>query len=136
MLKKCNGLKIRWLYLIFLLFDWLIPIVMLNEFVALTDISTGFKITFMGCLVLLFIFINLRKKIYAFIYSKPHGLLRGVLILINKLVTYLLMLGILWAIYYFSSKFYRWWLLSGISMIIGMIFLFLDEYFMGKKGVA
>lgn len=125
--KVKSFLKTRWAYFVSLIFIWLIPIIMLNEVVALTDTSTGFKVTFMGCLVLLFVFIAFRKKIFAIINKSPHGLLRGVLLCIHKLVTYSLILGVLWAISSFASKFYNWWLLVGISLGIGLVFVVVDE---------
>ncbi len=125
--KLLTFLKTRWAYFVSLIFIWLIPIIMLNETVALTDTSTGFKVTFMGCLVLLFVFIAFRKKIFALINKAPHGLPRGILLCLHKLVTYSLVLGVLWAISSFASKFYNWWLLVGISIGIGLIFVIVDE---------
>lgn len=125
--KFLNLCKTRWAYLVSLLFIWIIPIIMLNEFVALTETNIAFKITFMGCLVLLVIFFALRKKIYALIHKQPHGILRGVLLCIHKTVTYGLILGVLWAISMFSDKLYHWWLLCGIPVLIGLIFVVLDE---------
>lgn len=119
--------KTRWAYLVSLLFIWVIPIVMLNEFVALTETNIAFKITFMGCLVLLVVFFAFRKKIYALIHKQPHGILRGVLLCIHKAITYGLILGVLWAVSMFSDKLYHWWLLSGISVLIGLIFIIIDE---------
>lgn len=116
-----------------LLFIWVIPIIMLNEFVALTETNIAFKITFMGCLVLLVVFFALRKKIYALIHKQPHGILRGVLLCIHKAVTYGLILGVLWAISMFSDKLYHWWLLCGISVLIGLFFVVLDERLAMKK---
>lgn len=134
MLKKLKHFfKTRWSYFVSLVFIWVIPIIMLNETVALTETNTGFKITFMGCLVILFIFIAFRKKIYAFIHSKPHGMFRGVLLCIHKAVSYGLILGVLWAVSAFSTKFYHWWLLCGISILVGLVFLILDEHFASKK---
>lgn len=131
--KLKNFFKLRWAYFISTFFVWIIPIIMLNETVALTETNAGFKLTFMGCLVLLFVFFAFRKKIYAFIHSKPHGILRGVLLCIHKAVSYGLVLGVLWAISVFSTKLYHWWLLCGVSILIGLIFLFIDEHLASKK---
>ena len=134
MLKRIKELfKTRWAYFVSLIFIWIIPIIMLNETVALTETRTGLKITFMGCLVLLFVFLAFRKKIYAFVHSKPHGMLRGVLLCCHKAVSYSLILGVLWAISVFSTKFYHWWLLSGVSILIGLAFILLDEMLIRKK---
>lgn len=131
--KFLNLCKTRWAYVISLIFIWVIPIIMLNEFVALTKTNIAFKITFMGCLVLLVVFFAFRKKIYALIHRQPHGIVRGVLLCAHKTITYCLVLGVLWAITTFSDKLYHWWLLSGISMLLGLIFIILDEYLASKK---
>lgn len=131
--KFLNLCKTRWAYLVSLIFIWVIPIIMLNEFVALTETNIAFKITFMGCLVLLVVFFAFRKKIYGLIHKQPHGIIRGVLLCIHKAITYGLFLGVLWAITTFSDKLYHWWLLSGISVLIGLIFIMIDEYLATKK---
>ena len=125
--------KTRWAYLVSLLFIWVIPIVMLNEFVALAETNIAFKITFMGCLVLLVVFFAFRKKIHALIHKQPHGILRGVLLCIHKAITYGLILGVLWAVSMFSDKLYHWWLLSGISVLIGLMFIIIDEHLASVK---
>ena len=125
--------KTRWAYVVSLVFIWVIPIIMLNEYVALTETNIAFKITFMGCLVIFVIFLAMRKKIYAFIHKQPHGLTRGVLLCVHKAITYGLALGILWAISYFSGKFFHWWLLCGISILIGLVFIIVDEILAARK---
>lgn len=131
--KFLNLCKTRWAYLISIIFIWLIPIIMLNEYVALTETNIAFKITFMGCLVLLVVFFAFRKKIFALIHKQPHGIIRGVLLCVHKAITYGLFLGVLWAISTFSGKLYYWWLLCGISMIFGLIFIMIDEHLASKK---
>lgn len=106
---------------------------MLNEFVALAETNIAFKITFMGCLVLLVVFFAFRKKIYALIHKQPHGIFRGVLLCIHKAITYGLILGVMWAVSMFSDKLYHWWLLSGISVLIGLIFIIIDEHLASVK---
>lgn len=131
--KLLNKCKRRWAYLISVIFIWVIPIIMLNEYVALTQTNIAFKITFMGCLVLMVIFFAFRKKIFAVIHKQPHGIMRGVLLCIHKAVTYGLILGVLWAISSFGNKLYNWWLLCGISIVIGLIFVLIDEFMASKK---
>ena len=106
---------------------------MLNETVALYEVNIAFKLTFIGCLVALVAFFAFRKKIYAIIHKQPHGILRGVLLCAHKAVTYGLCLGVLWALQAFSAKLYNWWLLAGISIAIGLIFIVVDEILMSKK---
>ena len=134
MLKKFwNYCKVRWAYLISVAFIWGIPIIMLNEHIALAETNIAFKLTFVGILVLLVVFFALRKKIYAIIYKQPHGILRGVLLCLHKGVTYGLFLGVLWTVSVFSGKLYHWWLLSGISIAIGLIFLLVNEILIAKQ---
>lgn len=125
--------KTRWAYVASLVFMWVIPIIMLNEYIALTETNIAFKITFMGCLVLLVVCIALRKKIYAIIHKRPHGVMRGVLLCTHKTVTYGLCLGVLWAVTSFGGKLFDWWLLSGISILIGLAFIIVDEILASKQ---
>ena len=68
MLKKFwNYCKVRWAYLISVAFIWVIPIVMLNEHIALAETNIAFKLTFAGIMVLVVVFFALRKKISAII---------------------------------------------------------------------
>lgn len=121
-------IKKNWAYVVSIIFFWVIPIIMLSEIVALTKhVSDGIKVTFMGCIVILVVFLALRKKIFALINKMNHGLLRGLLLCITKLITYALILGILWAISSFSNKFFHWWTLVGVSWLFGLIFVFIDE---------
>ena len=113
--------------MLYLFFVWLVPIIMLNEFIALVEVNITFKITFSGCLVLIIVLLAFRKKIYAIINKQPHGLTRGILLCLHKAVLYGLILGVMWGIGLFSDKFFNWWLLCGISWIIGFIFLMVDE---------
>ena len=128
MLNKLKSfIKKRWAYLVSLLFIWIVPIVMLNEIVALVEVNVAFKITFSGCVVIFIVFLTFRNKIYALIHILPHGVLRGVLLCLHKAVMYGLILGIMWGINSFSGKFFDWWLLCGISWLIGFVFIVLDE---------
>lgn len=134
MLKKFwSYCKVRWAYLISIAFVWVVPIIMLNEYIALAETNIAFKLTFAGCLTILVIFLALRKKIYAYIHKKPHGVTRGVLLCIHKGVTYGLFLGVLWAINAFSNKLFDWWLLSGLSILIGVVFIIIDEIIISKQ---
>lgn len=125
--KLKNSIKKRWAFMLYLFFVWLVPIIMLNEFISLVEVNVAFKITFSGCLVLIIVLLGFRKKIYAIINNHPHGLIRGILLCLHKAVLYGLILGIMWGISSFSDKFFNWWLLCGISWIIGFIFLMVDE---------
>ncbi len=129
MVNRLKGfIKKRWAYLLSLFFIWLVPIIMLNEVISLVEVNVAFKITFSGCLVLIIVLLAFRKKIYALIYKHPHGIMRGVLLCLHKAVLYGLILGIMWGISSFSDKFFKWWLLCGISWLIGFIFLLINEY--------
>lgn len=127
MYKLKSFIKKRWAYLLNLFFIWIVPVIMLNEIVALVEVNVIFKLTFSGCMVLLILFLAIRKRAYVWIEKKPHGICRGVLLCLQKTITYCLILGSLWSIHFFSSKFYDWWLLCGISWLIGFVFLSIDE---------
>ena len=117
-----------------IVFTWVIPIYLLNEIVALTkDVPPHFKITFMGCLVIIVVLLAFRKKIYAKIQKMPVGLPRGLLLTIHRAVLYGLVLGILWALSSFSDKFFDWWIYSGISMLFGAYFYCVDEHLAHKR---
>lgn len=131
--KLLNFLKKRWAYFLYIFFVWAVPIIMLNEKVALVKTNISFKITFMGCLVVLVIFFAFRKKIFAIINKAPHGVCRGVLLCLYKGITYGLFLGILWAVSRFSGLFYNWWLLCGLSWLLGLGFLMVDEILNKEK---
>lgn len=131
--KFISFCKNHWAGAVSLVFIWVIPIIMLNETVALYKVNIAFKLTFIGCLVALVAFFSFRKKIYAIIHKQPHGIIRGVLLCVHKAVTYGLCLGVLWALQAFSTKIYNWWLLAGISIAIGLIFIVVDEILMSKK---
>ncbi len=124
-LKKV--VKENWAYILSIVFFWVIPIIMLNETVALTETNVSFKLTFMGCLVILFVVLALRKKLYVFIEKRPHGMLRATLLCLYKMITYGTILGVFWAISSFGDKFFKWWLLSGVSIFFGLIFIIINE---------
>ena len=64
MLNKLKSfIKKRWAYLVSLLFIWIVPIVMLNEIVALVEVNVAFKITFSGCVVIFIVFL-MEEKIW------------------------------------------------------------------------
>lgn len=127
-------LKNRWAYLLGVVFTWVVPIYLLNEIVALTkDVPAHFKITFMGCLVIIIVLLAFRKKLYAKIQKIPAGLPRGLLLTLHRAVLYGLVLGILWALSSFSGKFFDWWIYSGISMLFGAYFYCVDEYLAHKR---
>lgn len=129
-----NLIKTRCAYILSIFFIWIVPIQLLNEYVGeLAEVNVAFKITFIGCLTILVVFLALRKKIYALIHKRPHGLTRGVLLCLHKGVTYGLVLAIMWALNNFSIKFYRWWLLCGISIAIGLILILVDEWKCAKE---
>ena len=71
--KLISFCKSHWAGAVSLVFIWVIPIIMLNETVALYEVNIAFKLTFIGCLVALVAFFAFRKKIYAIIHKQPHG---------------------------------------------------------------
>ncbi len=125
--------KENWAYMLSIVFFWVVPIIMLNEKIALTKTNIAFKLTFMGCLVVLFVVLAFRKKIYVLIEKRPHGIVRAIMLCLYKMITYGTILGIFWAINSFGDKLFKWWLLSGISMFFGLIFMVINEKIKAPK---
>ena len=126
--------KCRWACFVGIIFTWVIPIIMLNEIIALAEnVKAGFKLTWIGAIVAVVVILALRKKIYALIHKMKHGWVRGVLLTLYKAVGYAFLLIILWGISKISTKLYTWWLYSGISMLIGAIFYIMDEVLQTRK---
>lgn len=132
--KIVNFFKNSWALFLGIIFTWVIPLCLLAENVALTkEVSAGVKLTFMGCLVVLFLLIMFRKKIYEQIIRLNYGWLRAVLKTIYRGINYGLFLGILWGITYFADDLFTWWIYSGISILVGVIFYIIHELTISKK---
>lgn len=121
-------------YFIGIIFTWVIPIIMLNEQIALVEnVEAHLKITWLGAIVAVIILLKMRKQIYAKIYSLKHSWVRGVLLTLYRAVGYGLFLLILYGLSLFSTKLLKWWLYSGLSMLIGAGFYIADEIIRAKK---
>lgn len=89
--------KYRWAKFVGIIFTWAIPIIMLNEEIALVEnVEAYTKVTWIGCIVLIVVLLALRKQIFASIVRLKHGIVRGILLTIYKASGYGLFLGILW----------------------------------------
>lgn len=131
--KFFNFVKRRSFLFIGIIFTWVIPIIMLNEQIALVEnVEAHLKLTWLGSIVGVVILLKMRKQIYAKIYQIKRGWLRGALMTIYRAVNYGLLLLILWGLSTFSGKLYTWWLYSGISMLLGAIFYIVDEIIVSK----
>jgi len=127
-------IKTRWAKFVGIIFTWVIPIVMLNEEIALVEnVEAYTKVTWVGCIVLIVVLLALRKQIFASIVRLKHGIVRGILLTVYKASGYGLFLGVLWGISKLATKLYDWWLLCGISMLIGAVFYIIDECLQDKK---
>lgn len=121
-------------YFIGIIFVWVIPIIMLNEQIALAEnVEAHLKITWLGAIVAVIVLLKMRKQIYAKIYQLKHGWLRGVLLTLYRAVSYGFLLLILWGLSFFATKIYYWWLYSGISILIGSVFYIIDEIIQAKR---
>lgn len=137
MYKIWTFIKERWALLIGIVFTWCVPIYLLNEEIALTqEVSAGVKITFVGILVICFLFLAFRKRLYAKIITMEHGIWRGVFLLIHRGVAYGLVFGVLWGMINFANKLYGWWKISGIVIAIGALFYIIDELLFNVRANA
>ena len=127
MFKKIfNYIRQKWAYLLSLLFIWCIPILLLTEIVVLAKMYTGIRLTFIGYIVVCVVLFALKRKIAIFI-SKQNKTLQIVLFCLGKAVLYgVVLIGIL-AINTFSNKLFKWWVYSGISWGIGVVFYIIDK---------
>jgi len=121
-------IKRRWAYLISLIFFFVIPVILLNEVIAVAEINVAFKITFVGFIVLFIIAMFFRKKLYEKILKLDNGVKRGVFRVLHHAVLYALILGLFWGISAFADKLFNLCVYCGISMAFGAVFLILDEY--------
>lgn len=126
--------KTRWSFFVGFVFMWIVPIILLNETVALTkEVSAGVKATWVTFVLIFFLLLAFRKYVYGLIVRLKHGLLRGILKILHKGVLYGLFLGVLWGVQYFVDKLFNWCIYSGIAMLIGAIFYIIDEVKISKK---
>lgn len=133
--KFAKFVKTRCCYFIGIIFTWVIPIIMLNEQIALVEnVEAHLKLSWLGAIVLVVVILALRKKIYALIHQLKHGAVRGVLLTLYRAVGYGLFFVVLWGLNNFVDKLYWWWVYSGISMLIGAIFYIIDEVKVKRNG--
>lgn len=132
--KMKNFFQTRWAFFIGFVLMWIVPVILLNETVALTkEVKAGIKVTWCAFVLIFFCFLAFRKHVYGLIVRIKHGLVRGILRVLHKAVLYGLFLGIVWGLQYFAGKLFNWCLYSGISMLFGAIFYIIDEVNVGKK---
>lgn len=132
--KAGKFIKTRPLFCLGFIFSWIVPIVLLNnEFVLLKHIDVGYKITFVGCMVLLVIILAIRKKINIGIQKIKNHITREVLNTIYKAITYGVVFGILWGITMIGGRLLDWWQMSGISFLFAVICFIWDAVIREKK---
>lgn len=126
--KILDFCKTRWAKIISIIFIYIIPIILLNNKVALTkNVSAGIKITFAGICVLIVLFLIFRKKIYAKIILMPKSIKRSIFIIIHNGIAYGLVFGVLWTLSNFTNILLSWLMFSGIMWVCGAIFFIIDE---------
>lgn len=120
--------KARWAFFIGLVFVWIVPLIMLSESAAMIkEVSTGIKITWVGCVALVILAFSFRKFVYGQIIRLKHGVLRAILKCLYKAISCALIVFILAYLGSFADCLYSWWLKSCVSIFIGLCFYFYDE---------
>ena len=120
--------KNNWQLITAFFITYLIPIAMLSEIMAFTkNIRSGVKITFMGCIALGALFLVFYKKLKEYVIRLPKGLKRGVLKIINTVIFWSVMFGIVIGLQYIGSLLQDYWIKVGICFAIGHIFYMWDE---------
>ena len=124
--KVVKYIKAKWAYLLSLFFLWCIPIVLLSEIVVFAKIHMGIKVTWIGYIVVCVILFAVKKKITRWI-DRQNKTVQIVLSCFFKAVLYGIILIAIFAIKAFYVKLLRWWIYSGISWTMGIIFYVIDK---------
>lgn len=126
-------IKHKWAYLLSVLFIWCIPIILLSEIVVLIKMHIGIKLTLVGYIVLCVTLFAVKRKITAYI-SRQNKTVQIVLSCLSKVAVYGFILVAVLVVQAFSSKLLRWWIYSGISWIVGVVFYVIDKIKENKNG--
>ena len=120
--------KKNWQLITAFFITYIIPIAMLSEIMAFTkEVKPAIKVTFMGCIALGALFLVFYKKIREYIIRLPKGLKRGILKIINTVIFWGVMFGIVVGLQYIGSLLQDYWIKVGICFAIGHIFYMWDE---------
>lgn len=110
------------------IFSYLIPILLIGDYLAFTEeVSPGQKLAMGGLLATGALFLILYKKIKEKVLRLPKGKLRGILRIINTAIFWGIIYGILILIDNLSIHLFDYWQKVGVCLIIGHIFFMKDE---------
>ena len=124
--KAVKYIKAKWAYLLSVLFLWCIPIALLSEIVVLAKMHMGIKVTWIGYIVVCVVLFAVKKKITRWI-DRQNKTVQIVLSCFFKAVLYGVILIAIFAIKTFYVKLLRWWIYSGISWAVGIVFYVIDK---------
>lgn len=118
----------RWAAFAAFVFIWIVPIILLNFNIAFVkEVQAGIKVTWIAAVTGIVFFFALRKRIWALIYRKPNGVARAVMMNVYLATTWVMIFVVLYFLYAFAAKLYSWWIMCGISFVIGAIFRVVDQ---------
>lgn len=134
----------RWAYIVYLIFAWVIPILLLDRKFPTTikafydeQMDVGVALTGVGVAVLVVLFFAFKGKLKELAHKLDRGLTRGLLLALFRIITW----SIFYCVFLYIQKwlvlfaammkdFFNWWEMSGVFILIGLAFLVLDEHFM------
>ncbi len=120
--------KKNWQLITAFFITYLIPIAMLSEIMAFTkEVKPAIKVTFMGCIALGALFLVFYKKLKEYVIRLPKGLKRGILKIINTVIFWSIMFGIVVGLQYIGGLLQDYWIKVGVCFAIGHIFYMWDE---------
>lgn len=129
-------LKTNWELQFAYIFSYLIPILLIGEYLAFTEeISPGKKLAAGGLIGAALLFIILYKKIKEKVLRLPKGKLRGVLRIINTAVFWGIIYAGLILIDNLSLHLFDYWQKVGICLVLGHVFFMKDEIKKAKLNI-
>ena len=132
--KVKKFLKANWELKLAYTFSYLIPLLLIGEYLAFTDeVEGGTKLAIGGMFFGGGIFIITYKKIKEKILRLKKGITRGILRIINTALFWSVVFGIIYVLDMISIHLYDYWIKVGVCFIIGHIFFMKDEIRKGKE---
>lgn len=127
-------LKANWELKLAYTFSYLIPLLLIGEYLAFTDeIEGGTKLAIGGLIFVGGIFIITYKKIKEKILRLKKGITRGILRIINTALFWGVIFGIIYGLDMISIHLFDYWIKVGVCFIIGHIFFMKDEIRKSKE---
>lgn len=117
-----------------LILTWVVPIILLNnEFALLKTVNAGVKISAMGGLVAFLLLIKFRKHIFAKIHTIKNKFTQEITKTTYRVINYGVVIGLVWGVRFLSDKLFDWYLLSGITLLLGAVCYMIDAYYHNKR---